>query len=95
MPSFDEHCNISKKRTGYAFTQLHKWMDEPQKELKQNHRRERHTLDDTYLNFVKSKWGELGVLEFIHHIVEDYQETENKYMQKLLINSKTNYIKKQ
>lgn len=94
MPSVEEHEAISKKRTGYNFHDLHKWMDDPQKDLGMNHRRERHTLDDVYLNFVKEKWGDLGVVEYIHHIVVDYQDTEDKWMQKVLKEHVEGFFKK-
>ena len=49
MSCVEEHEAISKKRTGYNFHDLHTWMNEPQKDLGGNHRRERHTLDDVYI----------------------------------------------
>ena len=32
MPRGNTHCAISKKRTGFDFKELHKWIDENQKE---------------------------------------------------------------
>jgi len=77
MPSFKQHCRNSKKRTGEAFEELHRWMDEPQKRLGINHRTERH--DNSHIDFVKSKWGNKGVREFLRHIAEDYEFTAEQW----------------
>lgn len=83
MPSLIEHCKESKLRTGKRYKDLHAWMDEGREFLGINHRRERHNLD--YLPFVKEKWNIEGVKEFLHHIVMDWQSTEER------INKKKDY----
>lgn len=78
MPSLKVHMEMSKKRTGKDFRDLHKWMDEDQEHLGVNHRIMRHDL--LWLDAVKEKFGskyktnEL-VLEFIYHIIKDYEAT--------------------
>ena len=44
MPKLPAHCAISKQRTGFNFTRLHQWIDNPPeaKELGPDHRIERH-----------------------------------------------------
>jgi hypothetical protein len=79
MPDLKTHCEISLKRTGKEFRELHEWMDEPRKELGRAHRTERH--DNTYIDYVEERWGWEGVLEFLHHIAVDYRDTREK-MQK-------------
>jgi len=76
MPNLKTHMGESKRRTGYTFISLHKWMDEGIHYLKKNHRRERHDLD--YLKYVKKKWGKLGQIEFLEHIILDYKNTLKK-----------------
>lgn len=88
MPSLQEHCNASKKRTGYKFITLHKWIDQNSKSMGNNHRAFRHSLQDNDKEYIKKRWGDLGVIEWIHHIVMDYQETEDKLLRKYF-NNKT------
>lgn len=79
MPSIDIHCKISKKRTENDFRDLHEWIDEPRKYLGPNHRIERHSFHEGYRNFIKSKWGDKGVVEWLFHIALDNMETANKF----------------
>jgi len=77
MPNFKTHCRSSKERTGKDFADIHKWMDEGQAYLDKDHRFERHST--SYIKFVMEKWGKEGVIEFLNHIIEDYQDTLKKY----------------
>src|SRR3989344_3212294 len=77
MPALKIHCQSSLVRTGKSYEDLHKWMDEGQEFLGIAHRKERH--DNTYIPYVKEKWEKEGVLEFLQHIIEDYQDTLSKY----------------
>jgi hypothetical protein len=80
MPDTQTHCKISKERIKTKdFKELHEWMDESQKYFGENHRTERHTLNDVYLNYVKEKWGNEGVIEWLFHIAIDNLETANKF----------------
>ena len=84
MPGVDVHCAISKERTGKEFRELHEWMDAPQKELGVNHRIERHTLNDVYLNFVEKEFGgEKAIVEWLFHIAIDNLETANMFAVKV------------
>src|SRR3989344_107305 len=77
MSSLKQHCKRSEERTRNTFEELHKWMDEPQKELGINHRTERH--DNRYIPEVKKLFGSIAVREFLRHIAEDYEYTAEQY----------------
>ena len=79
MPNVQTHCEISLKRTGQEFKELHEWIDETQKYFEENHRIERHTLNDTYLKYIREKWGDKAVVEWLFHIALDNLETANKF----------------
>lgn len=80
MSDVKTHCKISLERTKGKndFKELHEWMDEPRKMFGNNHRIERHTLNDVYLNYVTEQWGEKGVVEWLFHIAIDNLETATK-----------------
>ncbi len=73
MPSVEEHCRISLDRTKGKndYRALHEWMDEPQKFLGINHRIERHVDSEAYREFIKFKWGEKAIVEWLFHIAID------------------------
>ncbi len=58
MPSFEEHCKFSDLRTGKRYEDLHKWMDEFQKDMGVNHREKRHSLND--IEEARKQWGDEG-----------------------------------
>lgn len=79
MPSVRVHCGISKQRTGQDFSELHRWIDEPRKWLKYNHRIERHSYTKDYEDYIRDKWGDKAVVEWLFHIALDNLETANKF----------------
>lgn len=87
MPNLRTHCAISKKRTGYGFEGLHKWIDEPAKEYGMNHRIKRHYLNDKDLKNIKKfwdrkkgkGWGQKAVIEWLFHIALDNMDTAFKF----------------
>jgi len=78
MPSIEEHCKFSKKRTGKEYRDLHEWIDAPKEELGINHRIERHSDNEIYRKFIKDKWGDRGVIEWLFHIAVDNLQTAYK-----------------
>ena len=58
---------------------LHKWIDEPREYLQYNHRIERHSYHENYRDFIKGKWGDKAVVEWLFHIALDNLETANKF----------------
>jgi len=86
MSSVRIHCAISKKRTGFAFRELHEWIDEDAKNVGVSHRKKRHyfnlkdqkTIKD-YWDKMKGKgWGEKAIVEWLFHIAIDNLETAYK-----------------
>ncbi|MFX0201573.1 MAG: hypothetical protein ACFFCW_36115 [Candidatus Hodarchaeota archaeon] len=78
MPSLKTHCAISKKRTGNDFAELHRWIDEPTRNLGYNHRIERHYFTKGDKKYIKQYWdsigkglGEKAVVEWLFHIALD------------------------
>jgi len=80
MPSFRTHCAISKKRTGYDFAELHRWIDTPRAliRLGADHRIKRHYFNEEDKNTIKEHWdakgeglGEKAVIEWLFHIALD------------------------
>jgi len=71
MPSFRTHCAISMKRTGNDFAELHRWIDEPTRELGPDHRIERHHFNEDDKNTIKGHWGEKAFIEWLFHIALD------------------------
>ena len=78
MPSLKTHCAISLKRTSYDFAELHRWIDEPTRNLGIDHRTERHYYNENDKNTIKRYWdakreglGEKAVIEWLFHIAID------------------------
>lgn len=68
MPPFIKHLEKSLKRTGKEYKEMHDWLDNyPQTKA------ERHNLDTLPQNieFVKYRWGDEAVTEYLLHLVED------------------------
>ena len=93
MPSIKTHCYISKSRTGNPFKELHEWIDEPQKEKGKQHRDYRHTLNDETLEYVKKRWGIVGVIEWLFHISVDYLSSSYSWSKRSKYSKNYNYIK--
>lgn len=82
MPNFKTHCAISKKRTGFDFADLHRWIDEPKNKLGCNHRQERHYFNQDDMKMIKKYWeqrkqgyGEKAIIEWLFHIAIDNLDT--------------------
>ena len=91
MPSNRVHCALSKKRTGFNFEGLHKWIDKDEKGLGANHRIKRHAFNTkeakTIENYWEDRlnkagkgkgWGKKAVVEWLFHIAIDNLETAFK-----------------
>ena len=67
MPSIEKHVEISMKRTGKSYTEVHDWIDEiPYKD-------ERHDITkipDTFQMF-EEKYGEEAAREYVQHLADD------------------------
>lgn len=90
MPGLKTHCAISKKRTGYSFSDLHKWIDESSKQYGYNHRRVRHSFNKKEAEQIKKYWdnkkgkgwGQKAVIEWLFHIALDNLDTAFRWSKK-------------
>jgi len=79
MPNLEVHKAISKRRTRKDYEELHIWIDEPRKVLSFNHRSKRHFYNTDDENFIRNKWGDKAVVEWLFHIAVDNLDTANKF----------------
>lgn len=79
MPDVNTHCEISHKRTGKDYRELHIWIDEPKKFLGLNHKIKRHSFNKVYKEYIKKTFGDKAVIEWLFHIALDNLETANEY----------------
>ena len=100
MPNLKTHCAISKKRTGFAFKELHEWIDSPSSNLGYDHRTVRHAYNVKeekqiidYWDRKKGRgWGEKAVVEWLFHIAIDNLSTAFKKSYKVYGNKTYNYF---
>jgi hypothetical protein len=100
MPKLDQHCAISKKRTGFDFRELHMWMDAPKDKLGYNHRIRRHLyneeeekkIKDYWENKRGKGWGQRAVVEWLFHIALDHLSTAFKKSKSVYGERTFNYI---
>jgi len=84
MPSHKEHCEDSLKRYGKAFSELHRWMDEPSTILGPDHRKYRHDPNTTpYV--ARQLFGPLADQACLDHIRLDELEKRRKGIRKMRI----------
>ena len=93
MPNVDKHCKISSKRSRNEtdYRELHEWIDSSAKDLGYNHRLERHSDNEAYRRFIKKKWGERAVVEWLFHIAIDNLQTAYKESKKVYGKKTYNY----
>ncbi|MEW6427754.1 MAG: hypothetical protein AB1568_06940 [Thermodesulfobacteriota bacterium] len=74
MPPTEQHFETSLRRTGRAYTELHRWIDDPER------RNERHDFTRIwdYAPVIAGKYGEEGVREYIEHLREDMEKKFKK-----------------
>lgn len=78
MPPLDVHLKNSKQKTGKEYEELHRWMDDDKiKAL------EVHDISKIHENirYVREKWGEEAVKEFVFHIKEDMEHRMRENLQ--------------
>lgn len=67
MPSIEKHVEISLKRTGREYREVHQWIDDPDRKI------ERHditAIPDTFQMF-KEQYGEEAAREYVQHLSDD------------------------
>ncbi len=69
MPPLEVHLRNSKQRTGKEYEELHQWVDDKAKAP------ETHDISKIPENikYVREKWGEEAINEFVLHIKEDME----------------------
>ena len=78
MPPLDAHLKNSKERTGKEYGELHHWIDDDKiKAL------EIHDISKIHENirYVREKWGEEAVAEFVLHVKEDMEHRLKENLQ--------------
>ena len=68
MPTIKQHAEISHKRTGKDYREVHEWMDaNPRK------KEERHNVSGIceFVSIIRAKYGEEGLNEYVQHIYDD------------------------
>ncbi len=86
MPTVEEHCRLSLERTKGRgdYRELHEWIDAPARKLGENHRLLRHTDNASDREYIRKRWGEKAVIEWLFHIAIDnlvtaYKESNKAY----------------
>ncbi len=86
LPNLRIHCAISKQRTGYAFKELHEWIDSSSEKLGSDHRIERHAYTEKDRAAIRkwnrkkgSGWGNKAIVEWLFHIAVDNINTAFKF----------------
>ena len=90
MPSIEKHVEISMKRTGKSYTEVHEWVDDPQ------HKNERHDITripDAFQMF-KEKYGEEAAREYVQHLADDLNGKFNHLLEdvQVLIDKNLTYF---
>lgn len=67
MPPVKEHIEASQKRTGKEYSNIHEWIDDPEKKA------ERHDITKIYEygKAIEEKYGREALQEYIQHIHDD------------------------
>lgn len=78
MPPLDVHLKNSKQRTGNEYEALHHWIDDNKAKAP-----EIHNLAMIHKNiaYVRERWGEEAVNEFVIHIKEDLEHRLKENLQ--------------
>lgn len=69
MPSIEKHTEISRRKTGNDYLELHEWIDkDPEKKV------ERHDITKIYEygKMMEEKYGHEGLQEYLQHIHDDF-----------------------
>lgn len=73
MPSIEKHVEISLKRTGREYREVHEWMDK--NDLSCRERIARHKIINIpkFIPVIERKFGKDAVEEYLKHIESDYE----------------------
>ena len=83
MPLIKEHMEMSRKRTGKSYQELHEWMDS----WKDNETGAgtKHDIVNipSNLAYARKKWGDEGASEFLHHLKDDTENYKRSFLYKV------------
>lgn len=72
MPSLEKHIELSIKRTGKEYREVHEWLDGDDVSFIEKLARHNFLTTSKFLPVVERKFGKEGVIEYIHHLEDDY-----------------------
>ena len=78
MPPLDVHLKNSKQRTGKEYEELHLWIDDDKLNAPEIHHIPKIPEN---IKYVREKWGEEAVKEFVMHIKEDMEHRLKENLQ--------------
>ncbi len=75
MPSLKRHIELSIKRTGKEYKEIHEWMDGGNVSYRE--RLARHDISNIpkFLCVVETQFGKDGIREYLQHIKDDYEKS--------------------
>lgn len=76
MPPIKKHLDLSFKRTGKDYREIHEWMDS--KDISKKERTERHNIINIqkFLPLIEKQFGKDAAEEYLYHIKEDYENNK-------------------
>lgn len=75
MPSIEKHTQLSLKRTGKEYREIHEWMDGKNINYKDRVARHRISNIPKFLPIVEKEFGKDAAKEYLKHIEEDYENS--------------------
>ena len=81
MPPIEKHTQLSLKRTGKEFKEIHEWMDGENLDYLEKSARHDITNIPKFLPIIEKQFGEEAAREYLQHIKDD---CENSIVLKIL-----------
>ncbi len=76
MSAIEKHLELSLKRTGMNYKDIHEWLDG--KDISKKERTERHDIINIqrFLPLIKEKFGKDAAKEYLYHLKDDYENNK-------------------
>lgn len=91
MPSLQKHIELSLKRTGKEYREIHEWMDGRGISYKDKLERHKITNIPGFLPFIEKRFGKDAAEEYLKHIEDDY---DNNFAIRLMRTLKSFLVKR-
>ncbi len=88
MPSIEKHIELSLKRTGKNYKNLHEWIEGFDSTKKDKEERHDILKIPKFLSFIEERFGEEGIKEYLYHIKEDYEKSKAYKLAKVILKLK-------